>query len=87
MAAVWVVKRGWCGPFQGNSRAVFVPSDFKSERWEKIGNVHLKNYSWLFEETRRIQDPLWFADEQNFKMMTGLESDIHKLALEFSTET
>lgn len=48
----------------------------------------MQNYSWIFEDTRRIQDLVWFADEeQNFKMMTGLESDIHKLVLEFSTET
>ena len=45
LAAVQVVKRIWCGPFQGDSKAIFVLSDFKAERWEKIGNISSENYS------------------------------------------
>ena len=38
LAAIWVVRRTWCSPFQGDSRAVFVLSDSKSEGREKIGS-------------------------------------------------
>lgn len=33
-------------------------SDSKSEEWEKIGNISLVCHSPIFEETRRIQDPV-----------------------------
>lgn len=37
-------------PFQGNSRAVFVLSDSKSEEWEKTGNSMVCS-SQILEET------------------------------------
>lgn len=35
-------------------------TDSKSEEWEKIGNISLESHSQIFEETRRIQDPVQF---------------------------
>ena len=51
-------------PLQGDSRAVFALSDSKSEEWEKIGNMSLESCSQIFEEIRRIQDPVQFTDKQ-----------------------
>ena len=42
-------------------RRVLVLSDFKSERWEKIGSITLESHSQTFEEARRIQDPVQFT--------------------------
>lgn len=33
----------------------------------KIGNVSLESYSQIFEETRKIQDPVQFTEKQNLK--------------------
>ena len=59
--AIWVVRRTWCSPFQGDFRAIVFLTDFKSERWEKIGNISLVSHSQIFEETGRIQDPAQFT--------------------------
>ena len=58
---IWVVKRTWYSPFQGDSGAIFVLSDSKSEGWEKIGQLSLESRSQLFEETRRTQGIVQFT--------------------------
>lgn len=49
------MKKAWCSPFQGNSRAVFVLRDSKLEGWKKTENVSLESCHQIFEETTRGQ--------------------------------
>lgn len=42
-----------------------IPSE--KEKQEKIRNISLKSYSQIFEETRKIQDPVQFTEKQNLK--------------------
>ena len=47
---------------QRGLKTTFIPSDYKSEKWKKIGNVNLVSCNQIFEETTRTQDPVQFID-------------------------
>lgn len=49
------MKRTWFSSFQGDSRAVSVFTDSKSEGWEKVGNISVESCDQIFKEIRRIQ--------------------------------
>lgn len=55
LVVIWVVKKAWYSPFQGNLRAVFALRDSKLEGWKKTGNVSLESCHQIFEETTRVQ--------------------------------
>lgn len=66
LVAIWIVRWTWYHPFQGHSRAVFVVRGSRSEGWKKVENVSLESGSQIFEETKRIQDPVQFIDRVFF---------------------
>lgn len=76
---------GWQGrpggsPLWGDSRAVFILSDSKSERWEKMGSISLKSPRHMFEDTWNIQDPVQICRSMTEpqRQWTGLESNVDK---------
>ena len=64
--------------FQGDSRAVFVLSDSKLEGQEKTGKASLVSCSQIFEEIKRIQDPVQFTYiTKSQRQLTGLKSNFY----------
>lgn len=58
LAPVWLVRKIWDSPLPGDTRAVFVLWDSKSEGWEEIGNSSLESHNQSSEGTVSIQDLL-----------------------------
>lgn len=63
-------------PLRGGSSAVFVPSDRKSEGWERIGNINSDSHSQIFElETFRNRSSL--RADNTSSTTARLESNVY----------